>query len=225
MKTNSYSHLPTSWETVLDIRTSLNQFITGHRLCHTLSVEKEAVDIAKLLFPAFGIDEGYLADVSCAALLHDITKHFSLDEHIEICKKYGIDLSDKAVMSPALLHSKTGAYIAREKFGINDVVFNAVFNHTSGCEEMDIISKIIFIADYIEPTRSHDSCKQVRKMFYDGISQGVSPIQMLDKCIVKSIDLTIDYLLKQNSLIHIQTVLTRNCILAESALRQSVEGI
>jgi len=200
------------------LRDEIKRNFSEKRAAHIFGCEETAAELARI----YGADE-YSARL--AALLHDITKHFSLDEHIEICKKYGIDLSDKAVMSPALLHSKTGAYIAREKFGINDVVFNAVFNHTSGCEEMDIISKIIFIADYIEPTRSHDSCKQVRKMFYDGISQGVSPIQMLDKCIVKSIDLTIDYLLKQNSLIHIQTVLTRNCILAESALRQSVEGI
>lgn len=221
MKESVYSHTPTSWETVLNIRTSLAHYITGHRLCHTLSVEKEAVDIAKLLFPALGIDEGYLADVSCAALLHDITKHFSLDEHIEICKKYGIDLSDKAVMSSALLHSKTGAYIAREKFAVNDIVFNAVLNHTSGCEDMDLISKIIFIADYIEPTRTHDSCKAVRDEFYDGLKEGGNPLYVLDRCIIKSIDLTLSYLLKQNSLIHIQTVKTRNYLLADIALHKA----
>ncbi len=210
-----YGHIPTPWEKVLDIRASLHKYISGHRLSHTLSVEKEAIDIAKLIFPKANIDEEYLADVSCAALLHDITKHFSMDEHLEICKRFGLDLSDRALLSPALLHSKTGAYLAREQFSINDVVFNAVFYHTLGCENMDIISKILFLADYIEPTRTHDSCKAVREQFYSELQDGKNPLSVLDGCIVKSIDLTLDYLLKQNSLIHIQTVKTRNYLLAD----------
>lgn len=214
MSSNIFTHTPTAWEDCLTARTSLNKYISGSRLAHTISVEMQALDMAKIIFPVLGIDSSFLSDVSCAALLHDITKHKGLDEQLEMCRKYGIKTESEADKSCAILHSKTGAHLAKELFGVNDIVFNAIYSHTVGSCDMDIISKIIFLADYIEPTRTHASCKDVRDMFYCSMSDSHDNcINVLDKCIVKSIDLTVNYLIQQNSLIHPQTVVTRNSIL------------
>ncbi len=215
MKSNRFTHTPTSWETVFEARTRLCEFISGHRLAHTLSVEKEALDMAKKLFPALGISDDYLSDVSCSALLHDLTKHYDLQGQLELCEKYSIDIDESSEKSSAILHSKTAAFLAKELFNINDCVFNAIYCHTVGGDEMDIIAKIIFLADYIEPTRDADACKAVRNMFYAGISENPNnPEVVLDSCIIKSIDYTLKYLVDKNSTIHIQTVRTRNRILA-----------
>ena len=156
--------------------------------------------------------------MSCAALLHDITKHFSLEEQLKFCEKHSIEICKAAESSCAMLHSKTAAFLAKELFDINDCVFNAIYCHTVGGNSMDIIAKIIFLADYIEPTRTAESCKNVRELFYSLTENGnMSPLKALDFCIIKSIDGTLDYLIQQNLPIHIQTVITRNGILEDNA--------
>ena len=218
MKNSTFTHTPTSWETVLEVRTNLSRYISGHRLAHTLSVEKQAVDMAKIIFCALGVDQAYMLDVSCAALLHDITKHFSLEEQLKFCENHSIEICKSTESSCAMLHSKTAAFLAKQLFDINDCVFNAIYCHTVGGNSMDIIAKIIFLADYIEPTRTAESCKNVRELFYSLTENGnMSPLKALDFCIIKSIDGTLDYLIQQNLPIHIQTIITRNGILEDNA--------
>lgn len=213
---NVFVHEPTSWEKISVIKSKLPEFISGSRLEHTLSVEKEALDIAKRIFSSLGTDEAYLSDVVCAALLHDITKNMGLEEQLSLCEKFGHVISDKSEMSCSVLHAVTGAYLARELFDINDCVFNAVYSHTVGNDRMNIIDKIIFLADYIEPTRKAISCRHVGKTLHDFLSDKDADIlKSINLCIIKSIDFTLDYLIEQGSFIHIQTVKTRNSVLAE----------
>ena len=214
MNSNELIHSPTPWEDVLNVRTRLTEYISGSRLAHTLSVEKQALDMAKIIFPACGIDEIYFSDVSCSALLHDLTKHFSLDEQLGLCEKYNIPIDEVTEKNCAMLHSKTAAHLAKELFSINDCVFEAIYNHTVGADNMSMISKIVFLADYIEPCRTPKSCKEVRDLFYSYLNEhNTDPQLTLDFCIIKSIDYTLQYLLTQNLPIHIQTIKTRNCIL------------
>ncbi|MDE6917878.1 MAG: bis(5'-nucleosyl)-tetraphosphatase (symmetrical) YqeK, partial [Lachnospiraceae bacterium] len=56
---------------------------------------------------------------------------------------------------PYLLHGKVGAYIAQTKFGIEpEDNHQAITCHTTGRPNMSLLEKIIFIADYIEPSRN-----------------------------------------------------------------------
>ena len=55
---------------------------------------------------------------------------------------------------PSLLHGKVGAIYAREKYGVEDKdILNAISYHTTARPGMSLLEKIIFIADYIEPSR------------------------------------------------------------------------
>ena len=216
MNNNYFDHSPTPWEDVLTIRSKLSEFIKAHRLAHTLSVELQAIDMAKIIFPILGIDEVYLSDVSCAALLHDITKQMPMELHIELCKKYNIDIDYETENNNAMLHSKTAAFLAKDLFNVNECVFEAIYNHTVGSCDMDIISRIIFLADYIEPSRSADACKTTRELFYSSLNENHDNAPaVLNMCIIQSIDMTLKYLCEQNQPIHIQTVKTRNSILKE----------
>lgn len=215
---NIFTHEPTSSETVLTVRKKLPEYISGSRLAHTLSVEEQALDMAKKIFPYAGIDEKYLSDVKVAALLHDITKHASLDEQLRLCEEFGHNTEDPTERSCSVLHAFTGAYLSKKLFNVNKYVFDAVYSHTLGNDNMNILDKIIFLADYIEPTRKAPSCQSVHKMFYDLFAEkDVDAVNSLNFCIIKSIDLTLAYLAEQGSFIHVQTVRTRNSVLAECA--------
>ncbi len=223
MKNETYEHIPTSVECLGKIREAVPSFLSGKRLIHTFSVEKEALRLAEILFPFLGIDRKYFSDISAAALLHDITKYLTPQEQNKLCKKYSIPVDEESRENTAVLHSRTAPYIAREEFGINDTVFGAIFCHTTGKENMNIFEKIIFIADYIEETRTHESCLKAREYFYSHAGKDMDLIKALDMTIIMSLDATISYLESTNSGIDSETIKARDFLLAEYALQRSVQ--
>lgn len=222
MTDNVFTHIPTDNELLERIRNSIPSYISGKRLIHTYSVEKEALKIAGILFPYLGIDGKYYTDISASALLHDITKYLSPDEQDSLCIEFGITTDIYSKGNCAVLHSKTASHIAKRDFGINDVVFGAIYCHTTGKENMNIFEKIIFIADYIEETRTHSSCKKARDFFYGNL-QGSDILTTLNKTIIMSIDATLDYLIQLGNVIDTDTIKARNFLLAEYALQRSVQ--
>lgn len=210
---NNYNHEPTSSLTLKNIRDRLPLHLSGHRLQHTYSVEKQAIELAEIFFPYLDIDKEYYRDISAAALLHDITKQVPTSKHIDICLKNGIcpDCSE------AVLHSRTGAYAAKELFGINDIVFGAIYCHTTGKSDMNIFEKIVFISDYIEPLRTHESCIGVRNYFYENINKYSDKLTVLNTSILMSIDATLGYLINKKNKIDIETINARNSVISELA--------
>lgn len=223
MTDNNFTHVPTDIETLEKIRSSLPSYISGTRLEHTYSVEKEALAISEILFPVLEIDEKYKTDISAAALLHDITKYLSADEQNHLCKEYGIEIDSYSESNTAVLHSRTAAHVAKRDFNINDFVFSAIYCHTTGKENMNLFDKIIFIADYIEKTRTHESCITARKYFYESIENGLHAVDVLNKTIIMSIDFTLSFLIKKEVVIDSETIKARNFLLAEYALQRSVQ--
>ena len=87
-----------------------------------------------------------------AGILHDCTKYLELVPQLHLCEKYGIPLDDLEQKAVKLLHSKTGACIAKYIFGEPDEVYEAIFWHTTGRANMTLLDKILYMADYIEQT-------------------------------------------------------------------------
>ncbi len=215
MKNCTYIHTPVSTDVLSAIRGEITNYIGGKRLEHTLGVEKTATELAKVIFSQQGIDSKYLNDVSAAALLHDITKQQSDEKQKELCEKHGIDTEKyfSEGKPSAVLHSKTGAYFAKELFDINDVIFASIYNHSTGRENMSIIEKIIFISDYIEPTRTYESCISLRKYVYSAMENNEDLALTIDKAIIISIDDTLKHLSERNATVDSATLNTRNYIL------------
>lgn len=117
------------------------------RFAHTLGVE----------FTAAALAMRYQADVTdaqIAGLLHDCAKCLTDEKRVDICEKHQIPMTEIERRNPFLLHAKVGEYLAREKYGItNPDILNAIRFHTTGRENMSLLEKIVFIADYIEPGR------------------------------------------------------------------------
>ncbi len=97
-----------------------------------------------------------------AGILHDITKNLKDNEELKLCERYGIVLDNAERENGRLLHARTGAAFARDLFGIPDEIYSAIRWHTTAKPGMSLLEKIIYLADYIEPTRDFPGVDELR---------------------------------------------------------------
>ena len=109
-----------------------------------------------------------LEKAQIAGILHYCAKCIPDNKKLKICEKNHIEITEAEKCSPFLLHAKVGAYIAKEKYDIEDAeILDAIACHTTGKPAMTLLDKIIYISDYIEPMRSKASnLEEVRKMAF-----------------------------------------------------------
>ncbi len=108
-----------------------------------------------------------------AAILHDVTKKENLEVQLRLCKKYGIIPDNVEGKDTKLLHSITGAAIARYEFGCEEDICDAIRWHTTGRAGMTLLEKIIYLADYIEPTRNFPGVEKLREISYTDIDNAL----------------------------------------------------
>ena len=140
--------------------------VYAKRHAHILGGAQTAVDLAK----HWGADEELAFR---AGILHDCTKYLSLEEHLAICERYGLELDGMERQSAKLLHSKTGAALARHLYGQPDEVYWAIYWHTTGKADMTVLEKIIYLADYLEPNRKFDGVEDLRRLCYEDLDQAL----------------------------------------------------
>lgn len=149
-----------------ELRPIALSYLKPKRMPHVLGTELEAVKLARM----YGVDE---SKARVAALLHDCTKKLEMDEQLALCKEYGIELDELEQRALKLLHSRTGAEIARRVFGVDEEVYNAIRWHTTGRANMTKLEKILYLADYIEPSRDFDDVEPLRKVVYEDLDRGL----------------------------------------------------
>ena len=101
-----------------------------------------------------------------AGILHDVTKALDSTDQLRLCDKYGIIINTFEREHPKLLHSVTGADVARRVFGESNAVYEAIRWHTSGKANMTTLEKIIYVADYMEPNRDFPGVEELRALAY-----------------------------------------------------------
>ena len=171
-----------------DLRACSYSMIRSKRIPHVRGCEEEAVKLAQ----RWGADE----DVArAAAILHDCTKYLKLDEQLSLCAKYGIILDDLEKVSVKLLHSKTGSAIARYEYGMPEIVYDAIFWHTTGKPDMTLMEKILYIADYMEPTRDFDGVEKLRELVYKD----------LDAAVLLGLEMSVEDIASQGNPVHKNT--------------------
>lgn len=148
-----------------EIRKQLKKELDRDRFEHTIGV----MYTAECLAMAFGFD---MEKAKLAGLLHDCAKCIPDNKKLRLCRKNGIQLSDSEKKNPVLLHAKLGAYIAKEEYHIDDSeILHAISVHTTGEPDMNILDKIIYISDYIEPNRCKaKNLKEVRQMAFQDLN-------------------------------------------------------
>ena len=141
-------------------------YLKHKRIPHVLGTEQEAIRLA----------ERYGADVEkarVAALLHDCTKKLEMPEQLALCRQYGIELDELEQKALKLLHAKTGAAIARDVYGVDDEIYRAIWWHTTGHADMTLLEKIIYLADYIEPSRDFPGVEDLRQAVHADLDGGL----------------------------------------------------
>ncbi|MBP3200489.1 MAG: bis(5'-nucleosyl)-tetraphosphatase (symmetrical) YqeK [Lachnospiraceae bacterium] len=159
------------------------------RYWHSVSVSLTAQNLADV----YGANKD---DCMVAGILHDYCKCMSINEMLLMCEKYNVELSDEDKQADGCIHGFLAAKICKDKFNINDEVYNAIYYHTCGRPNMTILEKIIYISDFIEPLRRfRDRVEEVRKMAYINI----------DKAVVLSSEMGLKHLKATNKFIHSNT--------------------
>ena len=176
-----------------DLRACSYSMIRAKRIAHVQGVEEEAVRLAR----RWGADE---QQARRAGILHDCTKYLELPEQLQLCSKYGIVLDELERTSAKLLHSKTGAWIARDVYGVGEEEFQAIYWHTTGKADMSLLEKVIYLADYIEPHRDFPGVEELRALAY----------QDLDAALLMGVEMSIDDLKQRGVPIHPNTRAARD---------------
>lgn len=113
------------------------------------------------------------ADARRAGILHDVTKALTDAEQLTMCSQHAIAVTDSERSCPWLLHAKTAAWAAREIFGEDTAICDAIRWHTTGKADMTTLEKIVYIADYTEPGRSFPGVEDVRRELEQDLNVGV----------------------------------------------------
>jgi nicotinate-nucleotide adenylyltransferase len=149
------------------LRDRAREMLDEARVPHVDGCEAEAAELAR----RWGADERSARE---AAILHDITKRLDPAGQALLCERYGIEPDDIEAANPKLLHAKTGAAVARAVYGARDDVYGAILWHTTGREGMSLLEKIVYIADYIEPTRDFEGVDRLRETAYADLDAAVA---------------------------------------------------
>ena len=184
--------------TTAQLRAVALSYLKHKRIPHVLGTEQEAVRLA----------ERYGADVEkarTAALLHDCTKKLDMPSQLALCGQYGIELDELEQQALKLLHSKTGAAVARDVFGVDDEIYSAIWYHTTGRANMTLLEKIIYLADYIEPTRDFPGVDQLRSACYRDLDEGL----------LLGLEMTIQEMTAMGNPVHHATVEARDALKKE----------
>lgn len=184
----------------------LSQILSERRYYHSLGVAETAVKLAE----HYGADreKAYLA-----GLVHDCAKEIPAEESVKLLQEeYHITPDAMSLQMPRLLHGVLGSCIAQSRFGIYDPeVLDAIRYHTTGKAKLGLLSRIVYIADYIEPNRAYKDVEYLRELTF----------QNLDEALLFAVDFTIRDLVDKGKTIHPDTVHFRNDLLIQREAREA----
>lgn len=196
-----------------ELRVQVAARMSQKRFLHTLAVEEMVERLARL-FECEKIEE-----LKVAAILHDLTKEYSVDQNMAILQKYGLAVDEYAHLSPKTLHSQTAAALIPDEYPdfADETVISCVRWHTTGHGGMTLEEQLVYLADYIDMTRLFPDCVRLRNYFFDAQPQnmnGNERMRHLYKTLLLSFDMTVRALVDDGSIISVDTVIARNEIAA-----------
>ena len=176
-------------EITKDVKNTLSE----KRYIHCIGVMEQAAYLAKKY--------GYDIDIArVVGIAHDIAKEIPEEEKLKYVEQKNI----------GLLHAKIGADICKKKYNFTEEMQNAIKYHTTGNENMNILAKIIFVADKTEKNRKYEDLKTVRDLADED----------LDKCILYILDYMLVDNVNKKKLIHPNSIKIRNKIMLDNSVTQ-----
>ncbi len=165
--------------------------LNENRFKHSIEVAREAVKMGI----HYNLSNEQVEKLFLAGILHDCAKCLTKEEILENAEMYNLELDDFVRNRLELAHSFLGAFIAKYEYSvvtdgdkdvrielIDEDVLGAIRYHTTGVANMFTIEKIIYIADYIEPTRRYfEGLDKARELAYKDLDEAMEYI--LDRTI------------------------------------------
>lgn len=187
--------------------------ISDYRYIHTLGVKSAALKIADCCY------DGDKSEIAAAALLHDVSKEYSVAEQIDMIRKSELLLNDSDLISEPIFHSLTAPYVIKRDFPEYSTrnILSSALNHTTGSPDMTLFDEIIFVADYVEDGRKYPNCISVREVLYSAFSSAREReecISHLHNATIMALEFTIIDLIKNKKVLNERTVATRNAFLS-----------
>ena len=198
------------------LRTRIGSLMSEHRYSHTLGVEKMAAFLSEFCLPEKE------KELRAAALLHDVTKELSYEE--QLCMLADIENLSNAKLSssdmePAVIHSFTAQVVVKRDFKefATDEIVSAVTKHTVGDIDMSVFDKIIFLADFIEETRTYQASVDTRNFVINSMKNGEisQNSETLVKACIMEINSTISHLKAMGKVVNEKTVLAKAALLSK----------
>lgn len=178
------------------IENKVKNILSEKRYYHSKCVMERCEELAI----KFGYDVETAKKVGIA---HDIAKEISLEEKIKYCKRNNIEIDEMEKENITLLHAKIGADIAKKEFGFNESMSMAIRAHTTGLPDMDMLAKILFIADRTSKERKLPDIDYINELLDKDIDEAI--LYILDK--------KIELQIEKHATMHPISVVVRNEIL------------
>jgi len=147
---------------ISDIRNLLIERTKAKRIPHVMGVEGMSIVLAQ----RWGVN---LQKTLCSALLHDLAKCLTLEEQREKLEKCTVQpATEEDFDFKNVWHGKVAAQEGYDLFGIDDEdILQAVAHHSTGTHGMSDPGLVLFVADFIEPSRKWDGVEQCRREILD----------------------------------------------------------
>ena len=181
---------------LIKIQEYIKNVLSEKRYYHSTCVMERSRELAL----KFGVDVEIAEKIGMA---HDVAKEMNEEEKLNYVKENNIEIDDTERINTGLLHAKIGKNIAIKQFGFTDSMGEAIANHTTGNKNMDIYSKILFIADRTSKDRKFEDLEYLNGLVNKGIDEAV--LYILDKKIKLQIE--------KRATIHINGIIARNFLL------------
>jgi predicted HD superfamily hydrolase involved in NAD metabolism len=109
-----------------------------------------------------------------SSVLHDYGKVFGYAELVKIAEEEKLGLSGFEIGCRSIIHSFVTPYLLSRDFDIRDrAILKAVRSHTIGSVDMNIIDRILYVADKVEPSRNYINSKKLKKLSLEDIDLGL----------------------------------------------------
>lgn len=148
------------------IKEEIKNNLSEKRYNHVLMV----ADVAKSLAQKYNIRE---EDAYLAGLLHDIAKEMSEKENIQKVKEFNLSSELLQEKYKKIIHADIGAEVAKKLYQINDDIYYAIKYHTIGNKDMNMLAKIIFIADKVGRVELSPELIKIKTLAYENINEAL----------------------------------------------------
>lgn len=207
-------------EEMLDtLREKIASEMSEKRFRHTAEVEKMVTVLGSLYVPE------KIPTLRAAALLHDITKEYSNDRNLWIFSQKGLPVTRQDLYAPKTFHARTAAAMIPERYPefADEEILSCVRWHTTGRADMTLCEQLVYLADYIDLSRTFSDCVKLRNFFFDACPEKMNSQERLSHLrdtLIFSFDMTIGALLEDGVPVSQDSFEARNQLICDRLTEQ-----